>query len=161
MPSFDINNEVDLAALGNALDVANRKISNRHDFKGTCAHIEHVDKLLTLHADSDFQIRQMRDILLPELTAKKVDVRCLEQGELQKAAGNKVKQEIRVKVGIEQELAKKIVKRIKDEKIKAQASIQGDSVRVSSAKRDTLQAIIALIRKAFPDEPLQYGNFRD
>lgn len=161
MPSFDITSEVDLVALGNALDMANRKIANRYDFKGVDARIERTDKLLTLHADSDFQIRQMKDILLPELTAKKVDVRCLEHGETQKAGGNRVKQDIRVKIGIEQELAKKIVKRIKDGKLKVQASIQGDSVRVSGAKRDTLQEVIADIRKAFPEEALQYGNFRD
>lgn len=161
MPSFDITSEVDLVALGNALDMANRKIANRYDFKGVDARIERADKLLTLHADSDFQIRQMKDILLPEMTAKKVDVRCLEHGETKKAGGNRVQQEIRVKIGIEQELAKKIVKRIKDGKFKVQASIQGDSVRVTGAKRDVLQEVIADIRKAFPDEALQYGNFRD
>jgi uncharacterized protein YajQ (UPF0234 family) len=161
MPSFDILSEVDLVALRNAVDVANRKIGNRYDFKGTDARVEQNDKLLTLYGDSDFQLGQMKDIFLPEMTAKKVDVRCLDYGDLQKISGNKVKQEVRVQVGIEQELAKKIVKLLKDAKLKVQASIQGDSVRVSGAKRDVLQEAIALVKKSVTDFPLQYGNFRD
>ncbi|MDR1063555.1 MAG: YajQ family cyclic di-GMP-binding protein [Azoarcus sp.] len=161
MPSFDILSEVDLAALRNAVDVANRKIGNRYDFKGTDARVEQSDKLLTLHGDSDFQLGQMKDILLPEMTAKKVDVRCLDYGDLQKVSGNKVKQDVRVRVGIEQELAKKIVRLLKDAKLKAQAAIQGDAVRVSGAKRDVLQEAIALVKKNVVDFPLQFGNFRD
>jgi uncharacterized protein YajQ (UPF0234 family) len=161
MPSFDILSEVDLVALKNAVDVANRKIANRYDFKGTDARVEQNDKLLTLYGDSDFQLGQMKDILLPEMTSKKVDVRCLDYAELQKIAGNKVKQEIKVRVGIEQELSKKIVKSIKDSKLKVQASIQGDAVRVSGAKRDVLQEAIALVKKTITDFPLQFGNFRD
>ncbi len=161
MPTFDISSEVDMVALRNALEGANRKITNRYDFKGTNAHIEQNEKLLTLHADNDFQIDQMKQILLPEMTAKKIDVRCLEHGELQKVGGNKVKQELRVRVGVEQDLAKKIVKHIKDAKLKAQASIQGDVVRVTGKKRDDLQDCIALVRKEITDYPLQYGNFRD
>ncbi|MDR0716478.1 MAG: YajQ family cyclic di-GMP-binding protein [Azoarcus sp.] len=161
MPSFDILSEVDLAALRNAVDVANRKITNRYDFKGTDARVEQNDKLLTLHGDSDFQLGQMKDILLPEMSAKKVDVRCLDYGELQKVSGNKVKQEVRVRVGIEQDLAKKIVRLLKDAKLKVQAAIQGDAVRVSGAKRDVLQEAIALVKKNVTDFPLQFGNFRD
>ncbi len=161
MPSFDITSEVDLVALRNAVDVANRKIANRYDFKGTDAHIEQTEKLLTLVGDSDFQLDQMKAILLPEMTGKQIDVRCLEHGELQKAGGNKVKQELKVRVGVEQDLAKRIVKLLKDAKFKVQASIQGDSVRVSGAKRDTLQEAIALVKKQITDFPLQYGNFRD
>lgn len=161
MPSFDITSEVDLVALRNAVEVANRKIGNRYDFKGTDAHIEHAEKLLTLVGDSDFQLDQMKAILLPEMTAKKIDVRCLEYGDLQKAGGNKVKQELKVRVGVEQDLAKQIVKLLKDSKLKVQASIQGDSVRVSGAKRDILQEAIALVKKQITDFPLQYGNFRD
>jgi uncharacterized protein YajQ (UPF0234 family) len=161
MPSFDILSEVDLVALRNAVDVANRKISNRYDFKGTDARVEQSDKLLTLYGDSDFQLGQMKDILLPEMTAKKVDIRCLDYADLQKISGNKVKQEVRVRVGVEQELAKKIVKLLKDAKLKVQAAIQGDSVRVSGAKRDVLQEAIALVKKDVTDFPLQYGNFRD
>jgi len=161
MPSFDILSEVDLVALRNAVDVANRKIGNRYDFKGTDARVEWNDKLLTLYGDSDFQLEQMKDILLPEMTAKKVDIRCLDYGELQKVSGNKVKREVQVRVGIEQELAKKIVKLLKDAKLKAQVAIQGDAVRVSGAKRDVLQEAIALVKKNVTDFPLQYGNFRD
>jgi uncharacterized protein YajQ (UPF0234 family) len=161
MPSFDILSEVDINALRNAVDVANRKIGNRYDFKGTDARVEWNDKLLTLYGDSDFQLGQMKDILLPEMTAKKVDVRCLDYGDLQKISGNKIKQEVRVRIGVEQELAKKIVKLLKDAKLKVQAAIQGDTVRVSGAKRDVLQEAIALVKKNITDFPLQYENFRD
>jgi uncharacterized protein YajQ (UPF0234 family) len=161
MPSFDIMSEVDEVALRNAVDVANRKIGNRYDFKGSDARIEQADKVLTLFADSDFQLEQMTAVLLPEMTGKKVDVRCLDYGDVQKVSGNKVKQEVRVRVGVEQDLAKKIVKLIKDSKLKVQAAIQGDAVRVSGAKRDVLQDVIALVRKEITDFPLQYGNFRD
>lgn len=161
MPSFDVMSEVDLAALRNAVDVANRKITNRYDFKGTDARIEQNEKVLTLFGDSDFQLDQMKAILLPEMTGKKVDVRCLEYGDLQKVGGNKVKQELKVRVGVEQERAKQIVKLLKDSKLKVQAAIQGDAVRVSGAKRDVLQDAIALVKKEITDFPLQYGNFRD
>jgi uncharacterized protein YajQ (UPF0234 family) len=161
MPSFDIMSEVDEVALRNAVDVANRKIGNRYDFKGSDARIEQVDKLLTLHADSQFQLEQMTAVLLPEMTGKKVDVRCLDYGDVQKVSGNKVKQEVRVRVGVEQDLAKKLVKLLKDSKLKVQAAIQGDAVRVSGAKRDVLQEAIALVKKDVTDFPLQFGNFRD
>jgi uncharacterized protein YajQ (UPF0234 family) len=161
MPSFDILSEVDLVALRNAVDVANRKIGNRYDFKGSDARVEHNDKILTLFGDSDFQLDQMKAVLLPEMTAKKVDVRCLEYGDLQKVSGNKVKQEVKVRVGIDQALSKEIVRLLKDSKLKIQASIQGDAVRVSGAKRDTLQEAIALVKKEVTDFPLQFGNFRD
>lgn len=161
MPSFDVMSEVDLVALRNAVDVANRKITNRYDFKGTDARIEQTDKVLTLFGDSDFQLDQMKAILLPEMTGKKIDVRCLDYGDLQKISGNKVKQELKVRVGVEQELSKKIVKLLKDSKLKVQAAIQGEAVRVSGAKRDVLQEAIALIKKEVTDFPLQYGNFRD
>ncbi|HRP96996.1 MAG TPA: YajQ family cyclic di-GMP-binding protein [Rhodocyclaceae bacterium] len=161
MPSFDILSEVDLVALRNAVDVANRKIGNRYDFKGSDARVEQNDKLLTLFGDNDFQLDQMKTILLPEMTAKKIDVRCLEHGDVQKVGGNKVKQELKVRVGVEQDLAKRIVKLLKDSKLKVQASIQGEAVRVSGAKRDVLQEAIALVKKDVTEYPLQYGNFRD
>jgi len=161
MPSFDIMSEVDLPSLKNAVDVANRKISGRYDFKGSDARVEQGDKVLTLFGDSDFQIDQMRQILLPEMTAKKIDVRCLEYGDLQKIGGNKLKQELKVRVGVEQDLAKKIVKLLKDSKLKVQAAIQGEAIRVSGAKRDILQEAIALVKKEITDFPLQFGNFRD
>jgi cyclic-di-GMP-binding protein len=161
MPSFDIMSEVDQVALRNAVEVANRKIGNRYDFKGTDARVEQGDKVLTLFGDSDFQLDQMKAILLPEMTGKGVDVRCLEYGDLQKVGGNKVKQELKVRVGIEQDVSKQIVKLLKDNKLKVQASIQGDAVRVSGAKRDILQDAIALVKKEVTEYPLQYGNFRD
>jgi uncharacterized protein YajQ (UPF0234 family) len=161
MPSFDITSEVDLVALKNAVDVANRKITNRYDFKGTSATIEQADKLLTLIGDNDFQLEQMMAILLPEMTGKKIDVRCLEHGDVQKVGGFKVKQELKMRVGIEQEASKKIVRILKDSKLKVQAAIQGEAVRVSGAKRDVLQDAIALVKKDVADIPLQFGNFRD
>lgn len=161
MPSFDIMSEVDLPSLRNAVDVANRKITGRYDFKGTDARVEQSEKLLTLFGDSDFQLEQITAILLPEMTAKKIDVRCLDYGDVQKVSGNKVKQELKVRVGVEQELAKKIVRLLKDSKMKVQAAIQGDAVRVTGAKRDILQEAIALVKKEITDFPLQYGNFRD
>ena len=123
--------------------------------------VEQADKLLTLYGDSEFQLEQIQTLLLPEMTAKKIDVRCLKHGDIQKVSGNKVKQELTVRVGIEQEQSKRIVKLIKDSKLKVQASIQGEAVRVSGAKRDLLQDCIALVRKEITDFPLQYGNFRD
>jgi hypothetical protein len=161
MPSFDIMSEVDLPSLRNAVDVANRKITGRYDFKGSDARVEQGDKVLTLFGDSDFQIEQITAILLPEMTSKKIDVRCLEYGDLQKVGGNKLKQELKVRVGVEQELAKKVVRLLKDSKMKVQAAIQGDVVRVTGAKRDILQEAIALVRKEITDFPLQFGNFRD
>ncbi|MBL8445217.1 MAG: YajQ family cyclic di-GMP-binding protein [Zoogloeaceae bacterium] len=161
MPSFDITSEVDLVALKNAVEVANRKITNRYDFKGTDARVEQSDKLMTLFGDSDFQLDQMKAILLPEMTSKKVDVRCLEYGDLQKVGGNKVKQEVKVRVGIDQELSKTIVRMLKDSKLKVQASIQGEAVRVTGAKRDILQEAIALVKKEVTDFPVQFGNFRE
>ncbi len=161
MPSFDITSEVDMVALRNPVEGANRKITGRYDFKGTDARVEQADKLLTLYGDSEFQLEQIQTLLLPEMTAKKIDVRCLKHGDIQKVSGNKVKQELTVRVGIEQEQSKRIVKLIKDSKLKVQASIQGEAVRVSGAKRDLLQDCIALVRKEITDFPLQYGNFRD
>ncbi len=161
MPSFDITSEVDMVALRNAVEGTNRKISGRYDFKGSDARVEQSEKLLTLFGDNDFQLEQMLALLLPEMTSKKIDVRCLDHGDIQKVGGNKVKQELKVRVGIEQDESKRIVKLIKDSKLKVQASIQGEAVRVSGAKRDLLQDCIALVRKEVTDYPLQYGNFRD
>ena len=164
MPSFDFTSEVDMVALKNAVDATGKKIVGRHDFKGTSARVDinDKDKLLTLYADSEFQLKQIKDILFPELEKKEPDcVKRLDQQAVQKISGDKVKQELKVKAGIESELAKKIVKLIKDSKLKAQASIQGDSVRVSGAKRDVLQETIALVKQSITDFPIKYGNFRD
>lgn len=161
MPSFDIVSEIDQVELRNAVDQANKEVGNRFDFKGSDARIEMGEKLLTLFADDDFKLDQVFDILTAKFAKRGVDVRCLDKQEPQKVSGNKAKQEIRLKVGIEGELAKKIVRQIKDSKLKVQASIQGDAVRVSGAKRDLLQETIALVKKAVTDVPLQFNNFRD
>lgn len=164
MPSFDITSEADLVALKNAVDVAGRQIGNRYDFKGTSAKAElnEKDKLITLHGDSEFQLGQIKDILFPEMEKKEREsTKRLDIGAVQSVSGNKAKQELKIKSGIDQDLAKKIVKLIKDSKIKVQATIQGDAVRVTGAKRDDLQAAIALVKKSITDFPLTYGNFRD
>ncbi len=162
MPSFDIVSEVDKTELHNAVDQANREIGNRFDFKGSDARIEQLEFALTLYADTDFQLNQVLDVLTGKLAKRGVDVRSLDVAEkLEKVSGNKVKRQVTVKNGIETELAKKIVKQIKDAKLKVTASIQGDSVRVSGAKRDTLQECITLLRKAITEVPLQFQNFRD
>jgi uncharacterized protein YajQ (UPF0234 family) len=164
MPSFDISSEADMVALKNAIDVAGRHIGNRYDFKGTSARVElnEKDKTITLYGDSEFQLGQIKDILFPEMEKKEREsTKRLEMGAIQTISGNKVKQELKIKIGIETELAKNIVKMIKDSRLKVQASIQGDAVRVTGAKRDLLQETIALVKKSITDFPLQYGNFRD
>lgn len=164
MPSFDITSEVDMVALKNATDVAGRQVGNRYDFKGTSARIElnEKDKTITIFGDSEFQLGQVKDILFPEMEKKdRESTKRLDAGDIQSISGNKAKQLLKVKSGIESELAKTIVKLIKDSKLKVQASIQGDAVRVTGAKRDLLQETIALVKKSITDYPLQYGNFRD
>ncbi|MBV2234434.1 MAG: YajQ family cyclic di-GMP-binding protein [Sterolibacterium sp.] len=164
MPSFDFSSEADMVALKNAVDVASRQIDARYDFKGTSAKVElnEKDKLITLFGDSEFQLDQIKDILFPAMEKKeKESVKRLDHQTVQKISGNKVKQELKIKIGIETELAKKIVKMLKESKLKVQASIQGDAVRVSGAKRDDLQAAIALVTKSITDFPVRYGNFRD
>lgn len=161
MPSFDVVSEVDLVEVRNALEQANKEISTRYDFKGSDARIEQNDKVLTAFADAEFQLDQVKDILIAKLAKRNVDVRCLDYGKLEKVSGNKVKQTVTIQVGVETELAKKIVRLLKDAKLKVQAAIQGDTVRVSGAKRDILQEAIALIRKEITDTPLQFNNFRD
>ncbi len=161
MPSFDIVSEVNTVELRNAVDQANKEIGNRFDFKGSDARIEQADTTLTLYADDDFKLGQVYDVLIGKLAKRNVDVRSLKKGNMEKIGGDKVKQAITVRTGVDQELGKKIVKLIKDEKLKVQASIQGDTVRVSGAKKDLLQEAIALVRKSVTDYPLQYQNFRD
>ncbi|MEC5207662.1 uncharacterized protein YajQ (UPF0234 family) [Vogesella perlucida] len=166
MPSFDIVSEVDKNEVRNAVDQSNKEVSTRYDFKGSDARIESGDKTLTLFADSEFQLDQVNDILTTKLAKRGVDVRCMEYGKLEKVSGNKVKKVLTVKEGLETDLAKKIVKIIKDSKLKVQASIQGEAVRVSGAKRDVLQEVMALMRKEIAGDmengfPLQFNNFRD
>lgn len=161
MPSFDVVSEVNMVELHNAVDQANKEIGNRFDFKGSDARVELGDKTMTLYADDTFKLDQVYDVLVAKLGKRGVDVRCLDRDDVQKISGNKVRQEIRVKVGIESELAKRITRLIKDSKLKVQTSIQGDAVRVTGAKKDLLQETIALVKKSVDDVPLQFNNFRD
>lgn len=163
MPSFDIVSEVNHVEVRNAVDQSNKEIANRFDFKGSDARIEisDKDKSLTAYADDEFKLRQVRDVLTGKLAKRGVDIRALEPGKIEPVSGNKVKEEILVREGVEQERAKNLVKLIKDNKLKVQASIQGNVVRVSGAKKDTLQEAIALVRKSVTDFPLQFKNFRD
>ena len=161
MPSFDIVSEVNEVEVNNAVDQTNKEVSTRFDFKGSDARVEHKEKVLTLFADDEFKLQQVTDILTGKLTKRTIDIRSLKYGDVEKVSGNKVKQTITVRTGVEQELSKKIVRIIKDSKMKVQASIQGDAVRVSGAKRDLLQDAIALVKKSITDFPLQFNNFRD
>jgi uncharacterized protein YajQ (UPF0234 family) len=161
MPSFDVVCEPNMVEVKNAVENAAKEIGTRFDFKGTSAGIEIKDKEITAYGDADFQLQQVQDILLAKMAKRNVDVRFLDKGEVQKIGGDKVKQVLKVRSGIESEHAKKIQKLIKDSKLKVQASIQGDAVRVSGTKRDDLQAAIAVVRKDMSELPLAFSNFRD
>ncbi|MDI9333289.1 MAG: YajQ family cyclic di-GMP-binding protein [Cytophagales bacterium] len=161
MPSFDTVCEPNLTEVKNAVENTAKEIGTRFDFKGTAAAVEMKDKEITLIGDADFQLQQIDDVLRNKLTKRAVDVRYLDVGDIQKIGGDKVKQVIKIKNGIETEDAKKITRLLKDSKMKVQASIQGDSVRVTGAKRDDLQAAMALIKKDLVDMPLSFNNFRD
>lgn len=161
MPSFDTVCEANLVEVKNAVENAAKEIATRFDFKGTSAAIELKDKDITMFGDAEFQLTQVEDILRNKLTKREVDVRFLDRGDVQKIGGDKVKQVIKVRNGIESEDAKKIQRLIKDSKLKVQAAIQGESIRVTGAKRDDLQAAMALIRKDMTDLPLSFNNFRD
>lgn len=161
MPTFDIVSEVDKQEVRNAVDQVNKEVNTRFDFKGSDARVEQADYELTMFSDDEFKLEQVSDILMAKLTKRNVDVRCLDKGQVEKISGNKVKQVVTVKTGLEIELAKKIVKYIKDSKLKVQASIQGDVVRITGAKKDVLQETIQLIKKTVDNFPLQFQNFRD
>ena len=161
MPSFDTVCEPNMVEVKNAVDNSAKEIGTRFDFKGTSAAIELKDKEITVYGDAAFQLGQVEDILTAKLAKRDVDVRFLDKGEVQKIGGDKVKQVIKVRSGVESEQAKKISRLIKDSKLKVQAQIQGDAVRVTGAKRDDLQAAMALIRKELPDLPLSFDNLRD
>ena len=161
MPSFDVVCEADMVEVKNAVDQTSKEIETRFDFKGSSAKAEQKEKEITLYADSDFQLGQVKDVLLNKMTKRKVDVRFLDEGKIEKIGGDKVKQVLKVRNGIETEQAKKITRLIKDSKLKVQAAIQGDAVRITGAKRDDLQAAMALIRKEITDVPLSFNNFRD
>jgi cyclic-di-GMP-binding protein len=161
MPSFDVVCEANMIEVKNAIDQANKEISTRFDFKGSDARIEHKEQELTLYADDDFKLGQVKDVLIGKLAKRNVDVRFLDYDKPQKIGGDKLKQVVKVKKGVSSELAKKVVRLIKDSKIKVQGSIQGDAVRVTGAKRDDLQGTIAMLRKEVTDTPLDFNNFRD
>lgn len=161
MPSFDTVSEANMIEVKNALDQANKEISTRFDFKGSDARVEQKERELTAYADSEFQLGQVREVLVGKMSKRGVDTRFLDMGKIEKIGGDKVKQVIKVKNGIESDLAKKIVKLIKESKIKVQGSIQGDAVRVTGAKRDDLQAAMAMLRRDVTDAPLDFNNFRD
>ena len=161
MPSFDVVCEANQVEVRNAIDQANKEIANRFDFKGSDARIEQKERELTAFADDDFKLGQVRDVLLGKFAKRSVDIRFLDYGEVQKISGDKVKQVITVRHGVAADDARKIVRLIKDSKLKVQASIQGEVVRVSGAKRDDLQAAIALLKKDMTQVPLSYQNFRD
>ena len=161
MPSFDIVSQVDRQEVRNAVEQTNKEVSTRFDFKGSDARVEQSELVLTVYADDEFKLGQVTDVLRGRLAKRNVDVRALESGAIEKISGDKVKRPITVKVGVPQEKAKQIQKLIKDSKLKVAASIQGDAVRVSGAKKDDLQAAIQLVKQSVTELPLQFINFRD
>ena len=163
MPSFDIMCEPNAVELRNAVDTANKEIANRFDFKGSDARIELREKEheVIVYADDEFKLGQVRDVLYSKMGKRNVDTRFLKPGDPEKMGGDKMKQVMKVMAGVESELAKRIVKTIKDAKLKVTGSIQGDVVRVSGGKKDDLQSAIQLVRKSVTDVPLSYQNFRD
>lgn len=161
MPSFDIVSEVDWHEVDNAVDQANREISNRYDFKGTDARIERSDSLLTIHAENEFQVGQAADILQNKLAKRNVALGALDSSEPETTAGGRARQLITVRSGIDPDLARRLVKLVKEARLKVQASIQGDRVRVAGKKRDDLQTAIQMVKEAGIELPLQFINFRD
>jgi uncharacterized protein YajQ (UPF0234 family) len=161
MPSFDIVSEANMVEVRNALDTANKEIANRYDFKDSDARIEQKDQELTVFADDEFKLGQVRDVMHNKFAKRGVDARFLDLGAVEKIGGDKVKQKVTVKKGIEQVAAKRIVQMFKDAKLKVTASIQGEAVRVTGAKKDVLQEAIALVRANVKDLPVAFENFRD
>ncbi|HRE13002.1 MAG TPA: YajQ family cyclic di-GMP-binding protein [Usitatibacteraceae bacterium] len=161
MPSFDIACEANAVEVKNAVEQANKEIANRFDFKGSDARVEQKDRELTAFADDEFKLGQVRDVLDAKFAKRGVDLRFLERDKPEKIGGDRVKQKITVKNGVESELAKRIVKMLKDAKLKVTSAIQGDVVRVTGAKKDVLQEAIALVRGGVKDVPLTFTNFRD
>jgi uncharacterized protein YajQ (UPF0234 family) len=161
MPSFDVVSEADLSEVDNAVQNVTREISVRYDFKGSQSKLEHADGVLTVFADDDLKLKQMHEIIRGQLHKRGIEPGQLDYQKVEPAAGMSVRQKILIKQGIEQSLAKQIVKDIKSSKMKVQVSIQGDELRVSGKKRDDLQAAIAHIKAMGLEQPLQYKNFRD
>ena len=161
MPSFDIVSQVDKQEVKNALEQTNKEVANRFDFKGSDARVEQAGFVLTVFADDEFKLGQVSDVLRGRMAKRSIDVRSLELGVVEKISGDKVKRPITVKVGIPADKARQIQKMLKDSKLKVQASIQGDAVRVQGAKKDDLQSAIQLVRGSVTDIPVQFINFRD
>ena len=161
MPSFDVVSEANMVEVRNAVDQANKEIGTRFDFRGSDARVDQKEHELTVFADSEFQLGQVKDVLNNKMTKRKVDIRFMDEGKIEKISGDKVKQVVTIKNGIQGDSAKKIVNLVKDSKLKVQASIQGDAVRVAGAKRDDLQSTMAMLRKEVSDLPLDFNNFRD
>ena len=161
MPSFDIVSEVVWYEVGNAIDQANREIKNRYDFKGSDAQIEQAEAVLTILADDEYKVGQALDILEIKLAKRGVDVGCLDRGQVEERGAGKAQQKIQIRHGIDTELARSLVKEIKARKLKVQAAIQGQQIRVTGKKRDDLQTVISLLKDQDTDVPLQYTNFRD
>ncbi len=161
MPSFDVVSKTDVHEVDNALDGVRREVGQRFDFKGAKCSIERAETIVTILADDDLKLKQMHELLRVHLTRRKLDVGALEFGKVEKAAGNSVRQEVTIRQGIDKDLAKQIVKAVKDSKSKVQVAIQGDELRVTAKKIDDLQATIRLIKELNIEQPLQYLNFRD
>jgi len=161
MPSFDIVSRTEMSEVDNAVQGALREISTRYDFKGSNCTIERTDEVIQLHADDDLKLRQVQDLLRTYMVRRKVEPAALDFGEPEKAGNNTIRQTVTIKVGLERELAQKIVKALKVAKLKTQVAIQGDELRVSGKKRDDLQAAIQFVKDMGIEQPLQYVNFRD
>ena len=160
MPSFDVVSDFDAHEASNGIDQANREVNTRFDFKGTGSKFELDGQLITLTSQSDFQLKQMLDIMRQKLAKRGIDVGCLEEREPE-LTGNEARQTVLMRKGIESDLARKLVKQVKGSKLKVQTAIQGDKLRISGKKRDDLQAVIALLKESDAGLPLQYENFRD
>lgn len=160
MPSFDVVSEVDMHEANNAVDQANREVGTRFDFRGSNASFTLADSIISLEADSEFQLQQMLDILNNKLVKRGIDIACLDTGEPE-VSGQRAHQKVTLQQGIDQPLAKKIVKMVKEKKMKVQAAVQGEQVRITGKKRDDLQTVIAMLKDADLGLPLQYTNFRD
>ena len=161
MPSFDVVSQVDWHEVANAIDQTNREVRNRFDFKGSDARVEQADSRLMIHADDEYRVGQVRDILESRLARRGVDIGCLAAAEVRESSGGKAQQEITVRAGIDSDLSRLLVKTIKASKVRVQTAIQVDQLRVSGKKRDDLQAVMQLLKKADLGQPLQFTNFRD
>ncbi|MDX8394077.1 MAG: YajQ family cyclic di-GMP-binding protein [Mariprofundales bacterium] len=161
MPSFDIVSQVDTQELDNAINLVKRELANRYDFKHSKASIEIESTQIVISAEDDQKVNTVAEILRARLVRRKLDPRCLDYGNMETAGGNMRRQQVRIVQGVDKELAKKLVKHIKDAKLKVQASIQGEQIRVTGKKRDDLQQVMELMRKENIDIPLQFINFRD